>query len=168
MIVLWAASMYLFYDKKNYWLTAVPATFMSAVSATYFVLAGRRDGTAAPPPVVWMMLLFQGVVLGADLPLLDGIQEDAQEESCHGDADGLGNDGVVGDQLAVGVGVHQLAQALGGQDKVCSRYGAHEGGGNGGDPPWPQTKNPASASAPAVWAGRPCTSTASILTGASM
>ena len=39
MIVLWAASMYLFYDKKNYWLTAVPATFMSAVSATYFVLA---------------------------------------------------------------------------------------------------------------------------------
>ena len=39
MIVLWAASMYLFYDKKNYWLTAVPATFMSAVSATYFILA---------------------------------------------------------------------------------------------------------------------------------
>lgn len=39
MIVLWCASMYLFYDKKNYWLTAVPATFMSAVSATYFVLA---------------------------------------------------------------------------------------------------------------------------------
>ena len=39
MIVLWAASMYLFYDKKNYWLTPVPATFMSAVSATYFVLA---------------------------------------------------------------------------------------------------------------------------------
>ena len=39
MIVLWAASMYLFYDKKNYWITAVPATFMSAVSATYFVLA---------------------------------------------------------------------------------------------------------------------------------
>ena len=39
MIVLWAASMYLFYDKKNYWLTAVPATFLSAVSATYFVLA---------------------------------------------------------------------------------------------------------------------------------
>ncbi len=38
MIVLWAASMYLFYDKKNYWLTAVPATFMSAVSATYFLL----------------------------------------------------------------------------------------------------------------------------------
>lgn len=39
MIVLWAASMYLFLDKKNYWLTAVPATFMSAVSATYFCMA---------------------------------------------------------------------------------------------------------------------------------
>lgn len=39
MIVLWAASMYLFVEKKNYWITAVPATFMSAVSATYFVLA---------------------------------------------------------------------------------------------------------------------------------
>ena len=38
MIVLWAASMYLYYNKKNYWITAVPATFMSAVSATYFML----------------------------------------------------------------------------------------------------------------------------------
>ena len=39
MIVLWAASMYLFKEKKNYWITAVPATFMSAVYCTYFVLA---------------------------------------------------------------------------------------------------------------------------------
>lgn len=39
MIVLWAASMFLFTEKKNYWVTAVPATFMSAVSATYFILA---------------------------------------------------------------------------------------------------------------------------------
>ena len=31
MIVLWTASMYLFREKKNYWITAVPATFMSAV-----------------------------------------------------------------------------------------------------------------------------------------
>ena len=44
MIVLWAASMYLFYDKKNYWLTAVPATFMSAVSATYFLLGNECLG----------------------------------------------------------------------------------------------------------------------------
>ena len=39
MIVLWAASMFLFVEKKNYWITAVPATFMSAVSCTYFILA---------------------------------------------------------------------------------------------------------------------------------
>ena len=39
MIVLWAASMYLFKEKKNFWITAVPAAFMSAVSSTYFVLA---------------------------------------------------------------------------------------------------------------------------------
>ena len=34
-----AASMYLFKEKKNFWITAVPAAFMSAVSSTYFVLA---------------------------------------------------------------------------------------------------------------------------------
>ena len=31
MIVLWAASMYLFKEKKNFWITAVPATFMRCV-----------------------------------------------------------------------------------------------------------------------------------------
>ena len=45
MIVLWAASMYLFQEKKNYWITAVPATFMSAVSCTYFVLAPECLGS---------------------------------------------------------------------------------------------------------------------------
>ena len=45
MIVLWAASMYLFREKKNYWITAVPATFMSAVSATYFILAPECLGS---------------------------------------------------------------------------------------------------------------------------
>lgn len=35
MVVLWTASMYLYREKKNYWITAVPATFMSAVSMTY-------------------------------------------------------------------------------------------------------------------------------------
>ena len=44
MIVLWAASMYLFQQKKNYWITAVPATFMSAVSATYFMLGDECLG----------------------------------------------------------------------------------------------------------------------------
>ena len=45
MIVLWAASMFLFTEKKNYWITAVPATFMSAVSCTYFILAPECLGS---------------------------------------------------------------------------------------------------------------------------
>lgn len=53
MIVLWTASMFLFMEKKNYWITAVPATFMSAVSITYFVAAGEclNLGTAIAYPV---------------------------------------------------------------------------------------------------------------------
>ena len=44
MIVLWTASMYLYQQKKNNWITAVPATFMSAVSATYFLLGDECLG----------------------------------------------------------------------------------------------------------------------------
>jgi carbon starvation protein CstA len=53
MLVLWTASMYLFKEKKNYWLTAVPATFMSAVSMTYFFYAPEclGLGTAIAYPV---------------------------------------------------------------------------------------------------------------------
>lgn len=53
MIVLWTASMFLFMEKKNYWITAVPATFMSAVSITYFVAAGEclNLGTAIAYPI---------------------------------------------------------------------------------------------------------------------
>ena len=79
MIVLWAASMYLFYEKKNYWITAVPATFMSAVSVTYFLLGNEclgqflntktADGatvynTAVAYPVgVIVAVLFLGIFL---------------------------------------------------------------------------------------------------------
>ena len=59
MIVLWAAAMYLAKNKKTYWIAAVPATFMSAVSATYFVMApeclglipGLTDNAAVGYPV---------------------------------------------------------------------------------------------------------------------
>jgi len=59
MIVLWTASMYLFKEKKNYWITAVPATFMSAVSMTYFFSADEcvNLGTAVAYPL--------GIVLAA-------------------------------------------------------------------------------------------------------
>ena len=53
MIVLWTASMFLYMEKKNYWITVVPATFMSAVSITYFVAAGEclNLGTAIAYPI---------------------------------------------------------------------------------------------------------------------
>ena len=47
MIVLWAGAMYLAQNKRNYWICAVPATFMSAVSMTYFMMAGECMGLIA-------------------------------------------------------------------------------------------------------------------------
>ena len=47
MIVLWAGGMYLAQNKRNYWICAVPATFMSAVSMTYFMMAGECMGLIA-------------------------------------------------------------------------------------------------------------------------
>lgn len=44
MLVLWTGAMYLAMEKKNYWICAVPATFMSAVSITYFCMAGECLG----------------------------------------------------------------------------------------------------------------------------
>ena len=44
MIVLWTGAMYLAINKKPFWICAVPATFMSAVSVTYFCMAGECLG----------------------------------------------------------------------------------------------------------------------------
>lgn len=66
MIVLWTASMFLFMEKKNYWITAVPATFMSAVSVTYFVAAGEclNLGTAIAYPIgIVAAIVFLGFFL---------------------------------------------------------------------------------------------------------
>jgi carbon starvation protein CstA len=68
MLVLWTASMYLFREKKNYWITAVPATFMSAVSMTYFFYASEclNLGTAIAYPVgIILAALFLGIFLHA-------------------------------------------------------------------------------------------------------
>ena len=47
MIVLWAGAMFLVQNKRNYWICAVPATFMSAVSMTYFMMAPECMGLIA-------------------------------------------------------------------------------------------------------------------------
>lgn len=54
MIALWAASVYMLQNKKNYWITVVPATFMSAVSATYFMAAPECMG------ILWKTINFTG------------------------------------------------------------------------------------------------------------
>lgn len=54
MIALWAASVYMLQNKKNYWVTVIPATFMSAVSATYFMAAGECMG------ILWKAINFTG------------------------------------------------------------------------------------------------------------
>ena len=68
MIVLWTASMYLFREKKNYWITAVPATFMSAVSVTYFTCAeeclGLSTAVAYPAGIIFAVL-FLGIFIHA-------------------------------------------------------------------------------------------------------
>lgn len=68
MIVLWTASMYLFKQKKNYWLTAVPATFMSAVSMTYFFSAKEclnLSTAIAYPAGVVLAAVFLGIFIYA-------------------------------------------------------------------------------------------------------
>lgn len=68
MIVLWTASMYLYREKKNYWITAVPATFMSAVSMTYFFCADECLGfstTVAYLVGIILAALFLGIFIHA-------------------------------------------------------------------------------------------------------
>ena len=71
MIVLWAASMFLYNEKKNYWITAVPATFMSAVSMTYFLCAPECLGafgltkTVAYPGGILLAIVFLMLFLKA-------------------------------------------------------------------------------------------------------
>lgn len=68
MIVLWTASMYLFRTGKNYWLTVVPATFMSAVSMTYLFCAPECFGlstTIAYPVGIILAAFFLGIFIYA-------------------------------------------------------------------------------------------------------
>lgn len=63
MISLWTASVYLFRKKRFFWITALPATFMSAVSCTYIMIAkeGFRLSTAISYPIG---ILFAAACLG--------------------------------------------------------------------------------------------------------
>ena len=66
MIALWTASMYLFKNKKFYWITVIPATFMSAVSVTYFFYAPEclNLGTKIAYPIgIIAAVVFLGIFL---------------------------------------------------------------------------------------------------------
>ena len=66
MMVLWTAAMYLFMEKKCYWIAAVPATFMSAVSMTYFFSAPECLGLSvaiAYPIGIILAAAFLGLFL---------------------------------------------------------------------------------------------------------
>lgn len=74
MIVLWSAAMYLVNEHRNYWIAVVPATFMSAVSATYFVMAPeclglipvfKNNTTVAYPAGIIIAALFLGLFLNS-------------------------------------------------------------------------------------------------------
>ena len=71
MIALWTASMFLYKEKKNYWITAVPATFMSAVSMTYFFCAPECLGMiglttkVAYPVGIILAACFLGIFIKA-------------------------------------------------------------------------------------------------------
>ena len=53
MIVLWAAAAYLVKEHKSHWMASIPATFMTAVSATYLMQApeGFKLSTTIAYPV---------------------------------------------------------------------------------------------------------------------
>lgn len=71
MIALWTASMYLAKNGKLYWITAIPATFMSAVSVTYFFCAPECLGhfgisyPIAYPVGLIAAIVFLGIFLYA-------------------------------------------------------------------------------------------------------
>ncbi len=66
MIALWTIAMYLYKNHRFYWMAAIPATFMSAVSVTYFCFAKECLGlsTAISYPVgIVAALIFLGIFL---------------------------------------------------------------------------------------------------------
>ena len=60
---------------------------------------------------------MQGLVVRLGVALLDGIQEDAEEQSRDQDTDGIGDRCVVNSSTLRGLGVDQLAEALVAQQK---------------------------------------------------
>ena len=63
MIVLWAATVYLYGKKQNYFITLAPAIFMTAVSSTYFLIA--PECLHLPSYIAWPLGLILTAILSA-------------------------------------------------------------------------------------------------------
>lgn len=60
-IVLWTITAYLIKEKKNYWVTLIPATFMTTVVISYLLLA--PEGFQLPAPVSYWTGIFVALAL---------------------------------------------------------------------------------------------------------
>ena len=74
-IALWAATVYLIKEKKNYKFTLLPAMFMSAISATYFAVApeclgAQWEAMNIPYSVYYPIGILFGILVSAGLFLL--------------------------------------------------------------------------------------------------
>ena len=72
MIALWAAAVYLAKQQKNYWICALPAAFMTAVSATYFFSAPECLGLLwkvfdVPFDIYYPMAVVIGIIFAIGL-----------------------------------------------------------------------------------------------------
>ena len=77
MFALWAGAVYLHKNKKNPWIAAVPATFMSAVSLTYILMApeGFKLGSGiAYPAGIAFAILCLGLFLKVFLNKKDSME----------------------------------------------------------------------------------------------
>ena len=84
MIALWVGAMYLFLNKKNYIIALVPATFMSAVSMTYILMApeGFKLSTKISYPIgiafaagcliTFIVVIMRKKAKGLDKPIARG------------------------------------------------------------------------------------------------
>ena len=51
MVVLWAVTVYLAQSRKLYWITLIPAVFMTAVTITYLLFA--PEGFSLPASIAY-------------------------------------------------------------------------------------------------------------------
>ena len=84
MIALWVGAMYLFLNKKNYFIALIPATFMSGVSMTYILMApeGFKLPTSIAYPVgiafaalcliAFVVVIMKKKAKGQDVPFPRG------------------------------------------------------------------------------------------------